>query len=195
MTVHPEVSHVGISVIGTLISPALLRAAVSSVPVREVQGESVCFLLLPWLILGSLEPLPQKGARCFSLGKYTLDSVAHGVKRPNDLMEVNLAVKAINREVRLPSAWGFPISYTAAVMLEAHGGCGSASEAGQKPVWTEPILVPWKRGNGLTWLMAEAQRSLPPGRKTHCTNAELWAWFMSFIRPRDKLRCHVRGGE
>lgn len=39
------------------------------------------------LILGSLEPLPQNGAQCFSLGKYTLYGVAHDVKRPNHLME------------------------------------------------------------------------------------------------------------
>lgn len=42
------------------------------------------------------------------MGKYTLDSVAHGVKRPNHLMEVTLAVKAINREVRLHQPEVFP---------------------------------------------------------------------------------------
>jgi len=121
-------------------------------------------------------------------------------------LEVTVAVKAIKRGVRLPSVWGFPI-YTAAVMPEAQGRHGSASEAlqveqgymrwGWKPVWLEPISVPRKNGNGLTWL-GEARHQ---GRKqtAQMLSFELWARFMSLDTSGLEMNWEdfiiVRGGE
>lgn len=171
-------------------SLALLRAAA---PGGTWKGDTGRMGVLPaaslTLILGSLEPLPQNQAQCFSLSKYTLYSVAHNVKRPNH---------------KLPSARGFPV-YTAGVccnMLEAQGRPGSASGlaggAGVHEVRVKACLSGAHLGPMEGWKWAYmVRRSLPSGRKTAQMLSLEVVYVPGHIRPRDELGrfLQVRGRE